>query len=237
MNRYYLALTIFIFLSFSNSAFTQESAKNTDMETTDDTQKKGDTEKTETTESLCTQETLSLESIKQAFKEAMQEMRNQKQKEEEKISLELKEKIKIAIEEWITAAKREKEAKSNKLLHRNWEELGKLVLPIKFPIPNDYYLRNYAYIINNSDVYKTESVLAIYKADIRLTEKLYIEKDHSSNATSIEPFLYTATRPILIKFEYNHDRFTITEIEYGKIMLRRGWPKKVREKQKLGSWK
>jgi len=187
-------------------------------------------EKTNPQKQIPAPEPLTIESIKQAFQEAIQELDAGKKQEEEKLAAELKDNIKITACEWISAAEKGRESELDKLAHSEWNDLGKVRQPIQFPIPTDYHLRNYAYILRKSDVFKTESMIAVYKGTIEITENLYIEMVHSANATSIDPYLYTATRTIAIDAEYAGDKFNISDVAYGNVLLQQGWPQEIKKK-------
>jgi len=167
-------------------------------------------------------ENLSAESIKQAVEKAIKETETEKEKNHAELVATLKSKLNLAVQEWVSSAKQNKKPELNKFLHQDWD------LPIKvaFPIPFDYYLRDYNYLVTKADCFKSESLIAAYKAQIYIIEKLYIEGYHSSDASDKSQYYYTVTRPIKVSLDYQEDRFILTDCEYGQADIERGWKKK-----------
>ena len=161
------------------------------------------------------------ESIKQAVEKAIKETEEEKERKLAQLSAELEYKLNLAIQEWISGAKRDKEPELDKFLHQDWRGVSE----ITYPIPYDYYLRRCDYLVTKADCSKTDSLIAPYKAYIKATEKLYIESYHPSNVSDVKQYLYTVSRPITVSLEYRGDKFSVTGTEYGSTYFERGWPK------------
>jgi len=174
------------------------------------------------------QEGMSLENVKAAFEQALKDIETEKKKEQQKLAEDLKAKLSYAVSEWVNTQKNYRSAETNKLLHERWEDVGRTA----FPLPYDYYIRDCAYKIVKTDVFKTESIVAPYKGNAKLTEYLYLETEHSSNASSLDPYLYTAITVINVNFEYQNEKFAVTDLGRGKTAIERGWPQDIREKLK-----
>ena len=168
------------------------------------------------------------ESLKEAFEEAMEKFETKRLQEQEKLKANLKSKLNLAIEEWISSAKKNKDAELNKFIDQNWEKQARsLDIP---PVHYDYYLRDYAYGVTKTDIIKTDSLVAPYKANVNLIEKLYVERYHAPSISYREDFLCTVTTPITVSLEYTEDKFTVINTEYGKISIEKGWPEEIKEK-------
>jgi len=159
-------------------------------------------------------------SIEEAVKKAIKDVEKEKAEEQEALSKGLTEKLIPAISDWVLRAKEDKAKEINKLQHRDWSELKKF----PSPLPHDYYLKNFTYTIVKSDILITDSVINPYKAFVKIEEKLYLERYHSSDAAYLEQYRYTALTPIDLQLEYRDNKFMITETKYGQITMERGWP-------------
>jgi len=174
------------------------------------------------------QNDMSFEKVKAAFEQAFKDMEAEKKKEQQKLAEDLKNSLAHAVAEWINAQKTSKTEEMDKLLHERWEEVGRTA----FPLPYNYYIRDCSYKIVKTDVFKTESLVAPYKGNAKITEYLYLETEHSSNASSLDPYLYTAITSINVNFEYQNEKFIPTDFGKGKTAIDRGWPQDIREKLK-----
>ncbi len=174
------------------------------------------------------QNDMSFEKVKAAFEQAFKDMESEKKKEQQKLAEDLKNSLANAVAEWINTQKISRTEEMDKLLHERWEEVGRTA----FPLPYDYYIRDCSYNVIKTDVFKTESLIAPYKGNAKITEYLYLETEHSSNASSLDPYLYTAITLINVNFEYQNDKFIPTDFGRGKTAIDRGWPQEIREKLK-----
>jgi len=160
------------------------------------------------------------ESIKNAVKEGIKESGEEKERKDAQFLSELKSKFNAKVQEWIVFSKHKRDAELNKLRHTDWD-LGGL---INYPVPYDYYLRGFDYSTTGADI-KTGSLLSPYKASINISEKLYVEATHSSEATDVRKYYYTLTRVIVLNLEYEQNKFTITNTDYGPFQIEYGWKK------------
>jgi len=160
-------------------------------------------------------------SVQEAIKKAVKDIEDEKAVQEQALAKELEDKLVAIINKWIIEARADKSEQLNKLQHRDWSELKRFVSPL----PHDYYLRGFAYVIIDSDVEKTNSVIAPYKAYVAIEERLFVERYHSSDASDIVQYLYTVFTPISLHLEYRDNEFIISEIEYGQITIENSWLK------------
>lgn len=163
---------------------------------------------------------LTADSIKEAFEKAIKDVDAQKAAQEKELAQELKVKLDFALKEWVSHARQEKAPEMNKLTHQKWEGMSKFISPV----PYDYYLRDYNYIVSNSDIVKTDSLMTPYRANAQVLEKLYIERYHPSNSSDIKEYLDVVSRSIRITFEYRDGKFAVTDALPGEISIERGWP-------------
>ena len=163
-------------------------------------------------------EALSAETVKNVVKEAIKEEELEKEKNRAQLASTLKSRLNLAIHEWIYQAEKNKEPELNKLAHRIWEISGR----VTYPVPYDYYLRGYEYIINKQEL-ATDPLINLYKADIAITEKQFIENYHHADASDPSQYFYTVSTPIKIKLEYQQDKFVIINLDYDSVNIKRGW--------------
>lgn len=164
---------------------------------------------------------LSEEKIKQAVEEAIKSLQAEKDTADARLARDLKSGLYEAIYAWILEARTRKAKDLNKLSHESWDALE--IKEITYPVPNDYYLKSYEYLIRKADCLKTDSVVSPYKAYADIAENLYIESYHPSNVSDVRQYRYTSTRLITVSFEYDADAFKVTGAEYGPITFKRGW--------------
>ncbi len=169
------------------------------------------------------------DSIRQAFEEAMKAIDSERLTKQEALATNLKSKLKLAVENWISSTRKKRRLEINKLITQNWENIPKFGRRIHYK----YNLRDYAYSEDKIDIIKTESLVVPYKACLNITEKLYAERTHVSNVSDRHKFFYTVTMPFKISFEYRKDKFTVTNTEYGKESIKQGWPEELIRKLKV----
>jgi len=158
-----------------------------------------------------------------AFEKAMKQIAADKEKEDAKTLEMLKEKLHAAAHEWVSSETRKREGGLNKLVEQKWEVLIKFGDPAHY----DYYLRDFVYAQGGSDIIKTDSLTTPYKAVINVTEKLYVERYHTPDASDVTVFFYTFTNPLKVHFEYRDNRFVFTNTEGGDVHLDQGWPRQI----------
>ena len=166
------------------------------------------------------------ESMEEAFQKALKNVDQEKAKEQEELVSDLKNKLSLALQDWLSMAAKEKSPQIDGFIKQNWEKLSEL----KNSTYYDYYLKDFAYTIVKSDIIKTDSLISPYKAYINVNEELYVERYHPAGISFREKFFYTATRPIILSFEYNTDKFSIINTEYKDYSLTQGWPEEVKSK-------
>lgn len=169
-------------------------------------------------------EKFSIDAITRAFKSALSDEEAEKAMKEKELAVKLRLDLSSELENWISHAKEEKVVDLNKLLHNDWIELVKFTTPV----PYDYYLRDFDYTVAASDVYKSQTVPPFYKASARIIERLFIERTHSTSASSIEPYLQTAITPIALELEYREDKFVIVNTDRLQPSIEEGWQMKRR---------
>ena len=167
------------------------------------------------------------ESIGEAFQKALKNVEQEKAKEQEELISDLKNKLNLALQDWLSMAAKEKSPQINSFIKQSWEKLSEL----KNSTYYDYYLKDFAYTIVKSDIIKTDSLISPYKAYITINEALFVERYHPAGISFREKFFYTAARPIILSFEYNEDKFAITNTEYKDYSLTQGWPEEIKIKE------
>jgi len=160
-------------------------------------------------------------SIEEAIKKAIKDLDEEKAREQEVNARELSVKLVSAMDDWFSKIKGERTKELNKLQHHDWSELKKF----PSPLPHDYYLKSFTYMLKKSDIALTNSIVNPYKASVRIDEKLYIEGYHSTDAADIEQYHFTVITPIDLQLEYRDNMFTIVETKYGQPVMERGWLK------------
>ena len=166
------------------------------------------------------------ESIEEAFQKALKNVEQEKAKEQNELISNLKNKLNLKIEEWLSLAKKEKDQEVNQFIKQNWDRLPEL----KNSTHYDYYLKDFAYTVAKSDIIKTDSLISPYKAYITINEALFVERYHPAGISFREKFFYTTSRPIIISLEYSEDKFTIINTEYKDYTLAQGWPEEIKTK-------
>lgn len=169
------------------------------------------------------------EEIEHAFERALKNVEKDKEQAQEMFASELKEKLKSSISKWISQAKKQKESELGKLVNQKWELISKSAPKIHY----DYYLRDYEYQENGIDIIKTESLVVPYKAELKVLEVLYVERERSPNVSDLRKFLYTVTTPLKINFDYKGEEFVLINIEKGSTSLKQAWPEEVLRKIRL----
>lgn len=162
--------------------------------------------------------------IEGAFRSAIKSLEREKAEQQKQLTSRLKQKLSAALRSWISQAKIEKDRQLNQLIEQNWQKISGALSPIYY----DYYLRSYEYIITESDILETTSLVSPYKAYANLTEKLYVARKHPPGISFLEHFLYTASRPVTLNFDYSDEEFRVADVKYGGFSLEKGWPAEVK---------
>lgn len=161
--------------------------------------------------------------IERAIEKAIKKVNKDKAQEEEALIASLEGKLKEAAGEWIAKARAQKNSALNREVEQNWELLSKYGPRIHYK----YYLMDYDYPENDFDIIDTDSMLVSYKGYSKVTEMLYVEREHPAAASDVTLFFYTAATPIKINFDYKKDKFVFVNAERGELSLKQGWPEEV----------
>lgn len=175
------------------------------------------------------QEEGSPQEIELAIEKAIKNVYKDKARQEEALIADLEEKLKGAVREWIAREKSQRDPEMLKLIDQKWELLSKFGPRIHY----NYYLRGYDYVENESDIIKTNSLLVPYKGYLKVTEILYVQREHPSAASDVSQFFYTASTPIKISFDYKKDGFVFVNAERGELSLNQGWPEEMLKRIKF----
>ena len=159
--------------------------------------------------------------IQQAVEDAVKNIQAENEKAEAERSAELKSKLSKAVKAWVQQARQEKERDLSQLLHESWS--GADIKEVTYPVPYDYFLKSFSYPVVKADCVKTDSVVSPYQAYAQINEVLYVESYHPSNIDDPTQYGYTITKPITITFDYQDDDFRAGDIEYGQVIIERGW--------------
>ena len=160
------------------------------------------------------------------FEQALKNIEAQKNQEREELTNRLGNQLNQAIDKWIDAANAQKKAQLNQIIEQNWEKLS--VTFAFTPVHYDYFLRGAAYEKTKSDIIKTESLLAAYKAHAIITETLYVEKYHSPDISDADPYFFTVTNQILLSMEYVKNDFIIIGTDYKTVNIENSCPEWVK---------
>jgi len=174
------------------------------------------------------------EEIERAVTKAIKDVDKDKIAQEEALLVSIQEKFQSAVDQWMANAKAQKELEVGKLVNQNWEQLSQFGPRIH----QIYYLRGYAYSKGDTDIIKTNSMLATpYKAYLKATETLYVQKEHPAGASDVTQFFYTVTTPLKLNFDYKKDKFVLIGVERVDPSLIKGWPQAIADKLKAESLK
>jgi len=166
------------------------------------------------------------ESLGEAFQKALKNVEQEKVKEQEELISGLKNKLNLALQDWLSTAAKEKSPQINSFIKQSWEKINEL----KNSTYYDYYLKDFAYTIVKNDIIKSDSLISPYKAYITINEVLFVEKYHAASVSFREKFFYTVSRPAILSFEYNEGKFAIINTEYKDYSITQGWPEEVKIK-------
>jgi hypothetical protein len=146
---------------------------------------------------------------KTAIEQALKSYEEKKKNEQEEVAAQLNFKLGQATEEWINLAENDKQSKLNTRLEQEWDKQENI--RITTPLTYEYYLRDYNYSVADSDIVKTDSVTAPYKARVIIIEELYVEKYHHPDVSDSTLYYYTVTHKYTLNFEYRNNMFVLTD--------------------------
>jgi len=162
-----------------------------------------------------------------AIEQALKNYETYKQKEQDELAKKLNFSLNQITENWIASAKVNKESALGSRLQQSWEKLSSL-----YPVPPthyEYYLRGYRYSLIKSDVAKTGSILAPYKATVTISEDLYVEKNHSPDISDANPYFYTVTTAYNLNLEYRQDRFVLINSGSNIVEIKNDAPSEIKK--------
>ncbi len=154
-----------------------------------------------------------------AVEKAIRKLEKDREFKERQFVEELKSKLRLAVQEWISSESRKRQGELDKIIQQNWQLYPNAVTAGRY----DYYLRDFKYSIGNSDIIKTGSLVSPYKAYFDVDESLYAERRHPSNASYPKEYLFKAVTPIAVVFDYRGGEFAVAEVEKANIIFTRGW--------------
>ncbi|MDP2043949.1 MAG: hypothetical protein Q8K15_02120 [Candidatus Omnitrophota bacterium] len=163
------------------------------------------------------------------FEQALKNIEAQKNREREELTSRLDNQLNQVVDSWIQTANTQKKAQLDQLVEQNWEKLS-LTYALE-PVHYDYFLRGAAYKKTKSDIIRTESLTATYKAHAIITETLYVERYHSPDISDADPYFFTVTNQILLNLEYIKNDFIITSTDYKTVNIENScpeWVKRIR---------
>jgi hypothetical protein len=170
-----------------------------------------------------------IETARIAHEQALKNHEARKQKEQDELLIKLNSRLEQVITTWTEAAKKEKEAKMDTRLEQQWEKLSH-TFPIS-PAPYQYNLRGYNYSVIKNDVSKTDSMTSPYKALVIIKEDLYVEKNHSSDISDINPYFYTVSTNYTLNFEYKNDKFNLVNSDNKIVSIENNCPREIKRKR------
>lgn len=142
------------------------------------------------------------------FEQVLRNYEMKKQQEQDALAEKLHDSLNQLTDEWINSAKHDKNSKIGTRLKQNWE---KLAATFKIsPRHYEYYLRGYQYEVLKSDIVRSNSLTVPYKAEVIISEKLYVERYHSPDVSNADPYFYTVTSNYNLHYEYRDEKFVLT---------------------------
>jgi len=141
------------------------------------------------------------------IEQALKNYEAQKKNEQDGLTAQLNFRLGQATETWITSTEKNRNSQLGTFIEQEWDKQARtyMITPIRF----DYYLRGYEYNVSDSDVIKTDSVTAPYKAIVVIKEVLYAEKYHHPNTSDTKLHYYTVTSFYTLDFAYKDGEFIL----------------------------
>lgn len=164
-----------------------------------------------------------------ALEQALKNYETYKQKEQDELAKKLNFSLNQITASWIASAQANKESDLDSRLEQSWEKLSSLY-PVS-PVHHEYYLRGYKYSLIKSDVAKSNSIFAPYKATVTIREDLYVEKNHSPDISDANPYFYTVTTVYNLNLEYRQDGFVLTNSDSKIVDMQNDVPGEIKKFQ------
>lgn len=173
------------------------------------------------------EEGLTIDKITTGIKNAMEQLDTEKARQRAEEEERLKSKLGAFVEEWTGEKQFERQAELKKEIYAAWQN-----------IPQDtqqqfysYYLRDFSYSLQNTDLIREDSAVYPYKAAAVVKELLYVERGPLLAEPRAE-YQYTVDTDIALKLQYDkgQDGFLLIDISSGTGALTKGWPEDIRKK-------
>lgn len=145
------------------------------------------------------------------FERALKNFEAFKQKEQVELSNKIHNSLNEKIDAWLASAKNNKEKMLGARIHQSWEKLA-LQFPIS-PAHYEYTLKGYKYSTIKSDISRSDSITAPYKAIVIIQEEIYAEKNHSPDISDVMPYFFTVTTNYNLNFEYKQDNLVLVNTD------------------------
>jgi hypothetical protein len=162
-----------------------------------------------------------------ALEQALAKIEEKREAERKKLAAQLSAQMQQAVDKWIAQKSNQRNSELHKLVEQNWEKLA-LKQSIS-PVPYDYYLRGFVLTKGPSDITRTDSLLANpYKGKAVVVEKLYVEKYHSPDISSIDPYFFTVTGNFTLAIEFGQAEPLATVIDYKVVDIENDSPAEIK---------
>jgi len=161
-----------------------------------------------------------------ALEHVLAKLEAKKDEEFKKLVAHLSEQVVETVDKWIVQKSELRRAELNRLVDQNWEKLS-LTESIS-PVHYDYYLKGYNFSKGKSDILKSDSLTVPYKGRALVIEKLYVEKYHSPDISSIDPYFFTVTTQITLNIEFDQLTPVVTSIDYKVVSIENEAPEEIK---------
>ncbi|MFA5311271.1 MAG: type III pantothenate kinase [Candidatus Omnitrophota bacterium] len=161
------------------------------------------------------------------FEQALKNIDAQKAEERNNLALKCKERFDRAVSGWLARREAQKKSQLNGIIDQNWDKL-----PYTYNFTNlhfDYFLRGFDYKVLSKEIEETGSLTAPIKAQAIIQEKIYAERYHNPNISSVEPYYFTVTTKITLNMEYQRDDFVITGTESKLLTIENYFPDELKK--------
>jgi hypothetical protein len=161
-----------------------------------------------------------------ALEQVLARIEAKKDEDFKKLVAHLSEQVKQTADKWIAQRSELRRTELNSLVDQNWEKLA--LTKDNSPLHYDYYLKGYDFSKGQSDILKSDSLTAPYKGRAVVIEKLYVEKYHSPDISSIDPYFFTVTSHITLNVEFNQLAPTVTSIDDKVVSIENEAPEEIK---------
>jgi len=161
-----------------------------------------------------------------ALEQALAKMEAKKDEDFKKLVAHLSEQVKQTVDKWIAQRSELRRTELNSLVDQNWEKLS--LIKNNSHLHYDYYLKGYDFSKGQSDILKSDSLTAPYKGRAVVIEKLYVEKYHSPDISSIDPYFFTVISHITLNVEFNQLAPTVTSVDDKVVSIENESPAEIK---------